>query len=92
MDKCSVCGSKKEIVTISSYLGGYVCKKCHRNEPLVDVKTIGLRAFYNIPNVITIYFNSFSIMMIDSSCSPIISTDIFVTIVEKTSLQDEASS
>ena len=42
IDKCVSCGNTKDIVTISSYLGGFVCKNCLKNEPLVDIKTISL--------------------------------------------------
>ena len=54
LDSCSICGSKKDIITISSYRGGYVCKKCHTNEIIVNLKTIKLiRMFYyvNISNI-----------------------------------------
>lgn len=37
---CAICGSPTEIVTISSYAGGYLCKNCYQNEPLVSTKTI----------------------------------------------------
>lgn len=42
IDRCVECSSKKDIITISSYLGGYVCKNCRKNEPLVSPKTISL--------------------------------------------------
>ena len=42
IDRCVECGSKKEIITISSYLGGYVCKNCIKNEKLFSTKTVGL--------------------------------------------------
>ena len=49
IDKCVVCGSTKDIVTVSSYLGGFVCKNCLNNEPLVDIKTISLiRGLYYV--------------------------------------------
>ena len=49
IDKCVSCGSFKDIATISSYLGGFVCKNCLTNEPLVDIKTISLiRGLYYI--------------------------------------------
>jgi len=49
IDSCVNCGSKTDIVTISSYKGGYVCKKCVYNEALVDIKTIKLlRMFYYV--------------------------------------------
>ena len=42
IDKCIECGNTHNIVTISSYLGGYVCKECYRNEKIVSPKTISL--------------------------------------------------
>ena len=49
IDKCVICNSTKDIVTVSSYLGGFVCKKCLNNEPIVDIKTISLiRGLYYV--------------------------------------------
>ena len=45
IDCCVNCGSKFDIVTISSYKGGYICRKCLGNEVLVDIKTIKLLVF-----------------------------------------------
>ena len=42
IDKCIECGNTHNIVTISSYLGGYVCRDCYRNEKIVSPKTISL--------------------------------------------------
>lgn len=42
IDSCIECGSKNNIVTISSYLGGFVCKECLKNEKIVSPKTISL--------------------------------------------------
>ena len=42
IDRCIECGNNHNIVTISSYLGGYVCKDCYRNEKIVSPKTISL--------------------------------------------------
>ena len=36
IDSCAHCGSDKQIVTISSDAGGYICKNCYQNEPLVQ--------------------------------------------------------
>jgi DNA repair protein RecO (recombination protein O) len=54
IDACAHCGSDKQIVTLSSEAGGYVCKNCYNNEPLVSEKTIKMiRMYYyvNIPNI-----------------------------------------
>lgn len=49
IDKCSVCGSKTGIATLSSSKGGYVCNNCLTNDYIVDEKTIKLiRMFYYV--------------------------------------------
>ena len=49
IDNCVNCGSKEEIVTISSYKGGYLCKNCAHDEVIVNIKTIKLlRMFYYV--------------------------------------------
>ena len=42
LDQCAICGSEKNIVTISSDNGGYICKSCYKDEYLVDEKTVKL--------------------------------------------------
>ena len=46
IDYCSNCGSDKQIVTLSSDVGGYICKNCYNNEPLVSDKTIKMIRMY----------------------------------------------
>ena len=49
IDCCVNCGNKDDIVTISSYKGGYLCKNCSSNEMIVSIKTIKLlRMFYYV--------------------------------------------
>jgi len=49
VDECVNCGSKVDIVTISSYRGGYLCKNCCHGEVIVNIKTIKLlRMFYYV--------------------------------------------
>lgn len=49
IDKCTSCGKKTGIVTLSSYRGGYVCQNCYQNEFIVSDKTIKLiRMFYYV--------------------------------------------
>jgi len=49
IDSCVNCGSKVDIVTISSYRGGYLCKNCAHGELIVNIKTIKLlRMFYYV--------------------------------------------
>ncbi len=46
IDSCCHCGSTKAIVTLSSSQGGYICKECYDNEPLVSDKTIKMIRMY----------------------------------------------
>ena len=46
IDACSHCGSDKGIVTLDSTSGGYICKDCYNNEPLVSEKTIKMIRMY----------------------------------------------
>lgn len=49
IDNCVGCGNKQDIVTISSYKGGYLCKNCIHDEAIVNIKTIKLlRMFYYV--------------------------------------------
>ena len=48
LDCCCKCGSKN-IKTLSSYLGGYICGNCYTNEEIVSEKAIKLiRMFYYV--------------------------------------------
>ncbi len=46
IDNCSICGSTKDIITLSADSGGYVCRNCYTNEGLVNEKTIKLARLY----------------------------------------------
>lgn len=49
IDGCSLCGSNKNIVTISSSKGGYICANCYTDEGMVSEKAIQLiRMFYYV--------------------------------------------
>ncbi len=50
LDSCSVCGSTKDIISITSSSGGYICKNCiANNDRRVDSKTMKLiRMFYYV--------------------------------------------
>lgn len=49
IDRCVSCGNTTDIVTISSYYGGYICKNCLKSEKIVSSKTINLiRGLYYI--------------------------------------------
>jgi len=46
IDACTYCGNTKQIITLSSDAGGYICKDCYKNEPLVSEKTIKMIRMY----------------------------------------------
>lgn len=47
LDKCSKCGSKVNIITLSHDKNGLICKKCRSYEKIVDIKTIKyIRMYY----------------------------------------------
>lgn len=49
IDSCVNCGTTSDIITISSYKGGYLCKNCVGNEPIVTDKALKLiRMFYYV--------------------------------------------
>lgn len=70
IDECSVCGSTKSIITLSSSSGGYICRNCYSNEGLVSDKTIKMiRMYYyvdiknisklDVSNLVTTEINRF---------------------------------
>ena len=49
VDECVNCGSKHDIITISSYRGGYLCKNCLHGEVITNINTVKyLRMFYYV--------------------------------------------
>lgn len=50
LNGCSICGSKS-VVTLSSDRGGYLCSKCHTNEPIVSDKAIKLVRMYTLVDI-----------------------------------------
>ncbi|MBQ9071751.1 MAG: DNA repair protein RecO [Bacilli bacterium] len=50
LDGCSICGNKN-VVTLSSDKGGYLCSKCHTNEPIVSNKAIKLVRLYTLVDI-----------------------------------------
>ena len=49
LNHCVTCKNKNDIVTISSYKGGYICKNCVREEHIYNLKTLKLiKMFYYI--------------------------------------------
>jgi len=47
---CTICGSKN-VVTLSSDKGGYLCSKCRTNEPIVSEKAIKLVRMYTLVDI-----------------------------------------
>lgn len=47
---CNICGSKS-VVTLSSDKGGYVCSKCHTDEPISSDKAIKLVRMYTLVDI-----------------------------------------
>lgn len=46
LDSCIKCGNKNNIITINGDEGGYICKDCHTNEIIYDIKTIKMFRLY----------------------------------------------
>lgn len=69
LDGCVDCGTKDNIITLSSYRGGYLCNKCRTNEPIISSKAIKLiRMYYyvNIDKIENIQVNEDNIKEIDN--------------------------
>ena len=50
LDGCTVCGSKN-VVTLSSDKGGYLCNKCITDEPIISEKSIKLVRMYTLVDI-----------------------------------------
>lgn len=49
IDECALCGSTKNIITLDSNQGGYICSNCYTNQLKASDKTIKLvRMFYYV--------------------------------------------
>lgn len=49
IDSCSICGNTKNIITISSNSGGYICKNCYQDGKIYSDKVIKLiRIFFYV--------------------------------------------
>ncbi len=51
VNRCSICGSTNDIITVSSLSGGLVCKNCLTNEPILNEKTIKLIRLLSIVDI-----------------------------------------
>lgn len=54
LDRCSLCGNQKDIITINSDAGGYICKNCYTNEYIADQKTIKLLRMFDLVDIFKI--------------------------------------
>lgn len=51
LTSCIMCGSKKEIVTLSSEKGGLICKKCYRNERILPISIVKVINMYYLVDI-----------------------------------------
>ena len=51
LDCCAICGNSKDIVTVNSDAGGYICKNCYTNEYITDEKTVKLLRMFNFVDI-----------------------------------------
>lgn len=51
LDRCSICGGTKDIITINSDSGGYICKDCYTNEYITDEKTVKLLRMFSFVDI-----------------------------------------
>ena len=54
LDRCNICGNTKNIVTVNSDAGGYVCKNCYTNEYITDEKTVKLLRMFEFLDIMKI--------------------------------------
>lgn len=54
LDQCAICSSTKDIVTVNSDAGGYICKSCYNNEYITDEKTIKLLRMFEFVDILKI--------------------------------------
>lgn len=51
LTSCIVCGSKKEIVTLSSEKGGLICKNCYTQERIVPISNVKILNMYYLVDI-----------------------------------------
>lgn len=54
LNECTLCGSKKNIITVSADKGGYICQNCLTNEVIVSAKIIKMLRIYYYVNISSI--------------------------------------
>lgn len=47
---CAICG-RKNVITLSSDKGGFLCSNCHTNEPIISDKAIKLIRMYSLVDI-----------------------------------------
>lgn len=51
LDSCAICGNTKDIITVNSDAGGYICKNCYTNEYITDEKTVKLLRMFEYVDI-----------------------------------------
>lgn len=51
LTSCTICGNKKEIVTLSSERGGLLCKNCYHNERIIPLSVIKILNMYYLVEI-----------------------------------------
>lgn len=51
LDRCAICGSDKNIITVNSDAGGYICEACYTNEYITDDKTVKLLRMFQYVDI-----------------------------------------
>ena len=51
LTSCTLCGNKKEIVTLSSERGGLICKNCYQNERIMPLSIIKIINIYYLVDI-----------------------------------------
>lgn len=51
LTNCTICGSQKEIVTLSSEKGGLICKNCFTNERIIPLNIVKILNMYYLVDI-----------------------------------------
>lgn len=51
LTSCAICGKKTDIVTLSTEIGGLLCKSCYHNEKILPLKIIKLLNMYYLVDI-----------------------------------------
>lgn len=72
LDSCVCCGKKTDIITLSSYKGGYLCNECLTNEAIVTnkaLKLIRMFCYVDISKITKLDISEHTVKEIDSFIS-----------------------